>query len=179
MKKVVLTLAIASILGGCVSSKNVENKKSDLITNQEYRKILLKEEQKLNDRLAKSALLAAESQKIMAETKNGLLRPMYDYDKIREARFQSNYIPVGMERILPIDWDGPVEPVLETLVHYSGYSIVYNGSKPLQSRDVSLLPGDLNIKQHIDNIDINAKGYIKDILINEPDKIVTVIYENF
>lgn len=178
MKKVVLTLAMTAILGGCSSTKEVEVKK-DTISNEEYRQILLKEEKKLNERLAKTALLAAESQKIMSETKNGLSRPNYDYDKIREARFQATYVPVGMERLLPIDWDGPVEPVLETLVHYAGYEIQYQGSKPLQSRDVSLLPGDITIKQHIDNIDVNVKGYIKDILINEPDKLVIVVYENF
>lgn len=181
MKKAVLFLSLCSLLGGCASSKKVdEMKDNDLITNEEYRKMLIAEEKKLNERLVKSALLAAESQKILAETNNGLKRPNYDYDKIREARFQATYIPEGMERILPIDWVGPVEPVLETLVTYAGYTIQYKGIKPVQSRDVTLLPeNNINIKQHIDNIDINSQGYIKDIIISEPDRQVVVVYENF
>lgn len=181
MKKAVLFLSVCSLLGGCASSKKMENVNSgDLITNEEYRKMIIKEEKKLNDRLVKSALLAAESQKILAETNNGLKRPKYDYDKIREARFQATYIPEGMERILPIDWVGPVEPVLETLVSYAGYKLKYKGVKPVQSREVTLLPeNDINIKQHIDNIDINSQGYIKDIIISEPDRTVVIVYENF
>ena len=181
MKKIMITLSALSLLAlsGCSTTKDVNQNNKDLITNEEYREILLKEERKLNNRLAKSALLAAESQKIISETNNGLARPMYDYDKIREARFQATYVPVGMERILPIDWDGPIEPVLETLVHYAGYELAYKGTKPIQSKDVTLMPGPVTIKQHIDNIDINAKGYIKDIFIDEPDKKVIVVYENF
>ena len=179
MKKAILTISMLALLGGCSSTSDKSNVKKDLITNEEYRQMLLKEEKKLNNRLAKSALLAAESQKIMAETNNGLARPMYDYDKIREARFQAGYVPEGMERVLPIDWDGPVEPVLETLIHYAGYALDYKGVKPIQSNDVTLMPGNVTIKQHIDNIDVNVKGYIKDIMIFEADKKVVVVYENF
>lgn len=180
MKKIILAVSALTLLGGCSSTDNSSSKvQKDLITNEEYRQILIKEEKKLNNRLAKSALLAAESQKIMAETNNGLARPMYDYDTIREARFQAGYVPVGMERILPIEWDGPIEPVLETLVHYAGYNLTYKGVKPVQPKDVTLMPGNTTIKQHIDNIDVNSQGYIKDILIVEPDRKVVVVYENF
>lgn len=180
MKKAILAISALTLLCSCASSddKNL-TKQRELVSSAEYREMLIKEDRKLNERLAKSALLAAESQKIMAETNNGLARPMYDYDKIREARFQATYVPSGMERIMPIEWDGSVEPVLETLVHYAGYRINYKGRKPIQSRDVTLLPDNLSIKQHIDNIDINSEGYIKDIFINEADKIVVVVYEDF
>lgn len=181
MKKAVLFLAISTLLGGCASSKKVEeiNEMDVNSALAEYQKVILQEEKKLNDRLVKSALLATEYQKRLAETNDGLKRPMYDYDKIREARYQAKTVPEGMERIFPIDWVGPVEPVLETIVQYAGYELVYQGIRPIFSREVTLLPDNLTIKQHLDNIAVNTDGYIKDIDIYVKDKKVVVIYENF
>ena len=182
MKKAVLVLAIGTLLGGCASSSKVEDYQSMDIDKalEEYQDIIIQEEKKLNDRLVKSAFLANEYQKILAETNNGLKRPMYDYDRIREARYQATEIPEGMERQLPIDWSGPIEPVLETIVQYAGYEISYQGIKPIFSRDVTLLPeSNITIKQHLDNIEVNAEGYIKDIYTLVADKKVIVVYENF
>jgi hypothetical protein len=182
MKKAVLVLTISMLLGGCATSSKVPKYEEMDIEGAvaEHQRVIISEEKKLNNRLVKAALLATEYQKILSETNNGLKRPMYDYDKIREARFQATEVPEGMERKLPIDWTGPVEPVLETIIQYSGYELVYKGIKPIFSRDVTLLPENhLTIKQHLDNIAVNSEGYIKDIDIYVADKKVVVIYENF
>jgi len=179
MKKTILILSTLTLLGGCASSNNDIVEQRDLISTEEYRQMLVKEEKKLNNRLAKSALLAAESQKKSAEINNGLARPMYDYDKVREARFQATHVSEGMGRTLDIEWDGPVEPILITLIKYAGYTPVFKGKKPVQSRDVTLLPGNISIKEHLDNIDVTVAGYINDMYILEKDKKVVIVYENF
>lgn len=179
MKKLILAVSVIALLGGCSSRHQDVKVKEDLITNEQYREMIFKEEKKLNDRLAKSALLAVESQKIMTETNNGLVRPKYDYDKIREVKKQINYVPSGMERILPYDWTGDAETAIESVLHYAGYEIEYKGTRPIQSRTVDLLPGQRTIKQHLDTIEIDTKGYIKDFFIEEQTKTVVVIYENF
>ena len=84
-----------------------------------------------------------------------------------------------MERVLPINWSGPVEPVLDLLASYAGYDIRFIGTRPSISRDVTLLPDELNIKQHIDNIRVNTEGYFQTIDIFEQEKKIVVVYNDF
>ena len=46
MKKAILTISMLALLGGCSSTSDKSNVKKDLITNEEYRQMLLKEEKK-------------------------------------------------------------------------------------------------------------------------------------
>ncbi len=177
-KNVVLFLIGASVLSGCSSKPEVEQLPRSY-NSEEYKKVLVEEEKKLNERLAKVALLAAESQQIFAQTNSGLKRPQYTHEKIKEAVQQATYIPEGMERVLPINWSGPVEPVLDLLASYAGYDIRFIGTRPSISRDVTLLPDELNIKQHIDNIKVNTEGYFQTIDIFEQEKKIVVVYNDF
>lgn len=173
----ILLLASALVLGGCATTSKTDDGRMS-----EYEKAQLESNKETMRVLSKAALLASKAQAVMAKTEAAYYQPLLDADQIRQARAQNEIIPRGMEKKIPISWAAAPEPVLAMLANASGYTLQYRNQRPPIPEDVYITSeAPKTIKQILDSIEQQSKGYIKDIITTDTyDKqLITVIYEQF
>lgn len=173
-----LLVASALFLSGCVTTSKTDGNGG----MTEYEKAQLESNKETMRILSKAALLASKAQAVMAKTEQAYYQPLLDADQIRQARAQNEIIPRGMEKKIPIGWAAAPEPVLTMLANASGYILKYKNQRPPVPEDVYITSEPpKTIKQLLDTIEQQSKGYIKDIITTDTydTQLITVIYEQF
>lgn len=177
MKRFITTTLMASILlSGCMSTPD---KKVEGLTPFEEEQLKTKKE--TMELLAKSALLASKAQSVLAKTEQAYYQPLLNADKIRQARFQNEYIPRGMEKEIEISWASSPEPVLHRLSVASGYELVFKNQRPPIPEDVYISSEPKSIKTLLDIVEQQTTGYIESIVTTDTydAKIILVTYAKF
>lgn len=175
MKKLLITTLLCATtlgMGGCSTTQ-----KKDIAPEEvNYERLALEEQKKLYLNIQQISYKALESQRIRHKVQNAASIKVMDADQIREANWQNNYIPVGMEREFSIDWKYDAEPLLKMLADYSDYTISFIGKPYPIKKNVVIYPERRNIKSIIDDVGIQTEGYIKKIEILEDTKHIKVTY---
>jgi hypothetical protein len=175
MKKPIFTTFLClSLLGvtGCTSTPKKEVKS----TSVDYEKLALQEQKKLYLNIQTISYKALETQRIRQKVQNAASLQKMDADQIREANWQNNYIPVGMDREFTIDWKYDPEPLLKMLANYAKYTISFKGKPYPIKKNIIIHPEKRNIKDIIDDVAYQTKGYIDKIEILEDIKHINIIY---
>lgn len=175
MKKITLMTLITSLITGCSSTEQLDLKNTNTEIN--YNMIALEEQKKLYTNMQEIASKALKAQRVRQQVQNATSIQLMDADKVREANWQASYTPVGMERELTIDWSGAPEPLLRTLAQHSDYTIDFENKPYPIAKDIYIYPERQNIKQLLDEIDRQTKGYINRIEIYEDLKLIKAIYQ--
>jgi|TARA_B110000196_G_C21086264_1_gene635176 hypothetical protein len=172
-----LTVSIAvGILSGCVSSPKQETPGLSA-----YEKAILTEYQRTEEVLSKAALISSRSLMVMARTKQAKEQPTLTAEQVRLARAQNNYIPIGMEVIESIPWDGAPEPLLFTIASMAGYQLEFSNQAPPISKDVTISSDQRNLRELIAAIEQQTPNYIEEIDIDDKayNKKITIKYVSF
>lgn len=171
MTRTIYLIMAFGLLSGC-SSTGTQN-------NDEYERIILEERQELKQNIKEVAEKAYDVQRIIKEVENARALKSEDLtpDVMRNAEYQASYIPVGMEREISIDWTAYPEELLELLANASGYQIDFIGNPYPIARVINVGPERRSIKRLIDDVEANAKNYIKNVDIYEGEKLIIVNYE--
>lgn len=165
----VITLSLIAI-SGCASKEKPEK--------FEERKYVIEEprEKEIHDALVKAASNASKSLHILASVNNAEKAETLDYEKIRQARWRSTYIPVGLERTMTINnWDGPIKPVWVQIEKMTGYEVKALTKEPATGIFVTLDFQEEKVINIIRSIDAQLNNQIT-INILEDDKIIEVKY---
>lgn len=171
---IVTTFFCLSVLAitGCSSTP----KKEVETANVDYEKLALQEQKKLYLNIQTISYKALETQRIRQKVQNAASLRKMDADQIREANWQNNYIPIGMEREFSIDWKYDPEPLLKMLANYAKYTIAFKGKPYPIKKNIIIYPEKRNIKEIIDDVAYQTKGYISKIEILEDIKHINIIY---
>jgi len=173
--QVTVALIVAIALGGCASTKEKPTGIS------EYEREIIKSQKRTNDILAKAALLAAKAQTVRTKTEQAYYQPLLTSDQVRQARHQLEYIPLGMDRKTRLAWAAAPEPALQRIATISGYEL-YSKNQPRPIPEDVYIDNKLrNMKELIDIIETQSKGYIDEIAIvdDQDKKTITIIYSKF
>jgi len=172
-----LTVSIvAATLSGCATSQ-----KKEIQGMSAYEKAILAEYQRTEEVLSKAALISSRSLMVMARTKQAKDQPTLTAEQVRLARAQNNYIPIGMEVVESIPWDGAPEPLLFTIAAMAGYQLNFDNQAPPISKDVTISPKQRNLREFIRAIEQQTPNYIADIDVDDKayNKTITVKYVSF
>ena len=179
MKRAIHFLAAAIAIGtlsGCATSPKTEPKALSA-----YEKAILAEYQRTEEVLSKAALISSRSLMVMARTKQAKDQPTLTAEQVRLARAQNNYIPIGMELVESIPWDGAPEPLLGTIAAMAGYTLNFSNQAPPISKDITISSDNRNLRSFIYAIEQQTTDYIKDIDIDDKstNKSITITYVSF
>lgn len=133
-------------------------------------------EDEIHEAIVNASKSAAKSLHILASVNNAEKNDVLTYDQIRQARFNSTYVPVGFESTMTITgWDGPVTPVMRRLEVLSGYKFVTLTPEPSYGLFVTLNFKDAKLMDIINSIDAQLGNAIN-IEIIEDEKLVNIKY---
>lgn len=184
LKESILCVSLLLFLNGCMTNSGLEKEQKDKEESArllKYQELAKEERKKLYEYIKSVTDKALEIQKERKEVENALVLPKLDADAIREAQWQSSYIPIGMEKIIPVsNWKSPPEPLIKTFADYSHYELQFINKRPPIEKIVSIdNSGDKNIKNLIDDVERQSQGYIKTIKIMEDIKLIIVEYQEY
>lgn len=177
MKLVKATLPFVLLMvSGCSSVSDVEPAElrfnEDSFSNDSISNSL--------SQLSDAALIAAQSQKALAELANGMASTQMTREQYNEYVFQKDYVPLGMERSVgDIEWSGEAMPLLHLVAGMAGYSVAEPAHKPIFEPTVRInttaTGAQYNVADVIRAIEASNKEEI-DIVIIEESKIINVNY---
>ncbi|MCY9866130.1 DotD/TraH family lipoprotein [Vibrio coralliirubri] len=130
--------------------------------------------------LSDAALMAAQSQKALAELANGMASTQMTREQYNEYVFQKDYVPLGMERSVgDIEWSGEAMPLLRLVAEMAGYAVAEPAHKPIFEPtvriDTTSTGTQYNVADVIRAIEASNKEEI-DIVIMEDSKIININY---
>jgi hypothetical protein len=175
------TLVTIGILSTFTYGCATPREKIDTESMSIYQKKVLEENQRTNEVLAKAALLSAKSLAVFVRTEQAVRQKELSSEQIRQARFQSDYIPVNMEQKIEYAWDAAPEPLIAALAANAGYELIYVNQKPPIPKTVTVSSELRMITEYFDIIQEQAKGYIKDIVPDDKynKKVIRIYYAEF
>jgi len=173
--KIIATATIALALCACKSTPSPVQEMTP------YEKVMAASNKRTKDILVKAALLAAKAQAVRARTEQALHQPMLSSDQIRQARFQNEYVPVGMDKKIQLSWAAAPEPVIQRVASTAGYELKFKNQRNPIPEDVYLDSTLRSLKEIIDSVEIQSRGYIDriDIVDDHDRKVITVVYTKF
>lgn len=177
MERAITALFLIFAISGCATTKKeVEPDSLSL-----YQQKVLEEDQRTDEILAKAAALSAKSLAVFVRTEQAVHQKDLSAEQIRQARFQYDYIPVGMEQKIELPWDGAPEPLLAALAANAGYELIYVNERPPVATSVTVSSSIRPIVDYINIIEQQTKGYIKDIIPDDKSdaKTLRVVYADF
>lgn len=131
-------------------------------------------------RLSESAEVAANAQKALAELANGFASQQMTVDDYNEYVFQSDYVPLGMERSVgDLNWSGPAMPLLNLVAEMAGYRVAEPAHKPLFEPTIRINTVEMNKQMNVMDVIRSIEASNKeDITIDiiEDNKIINVNY---
>lgn len=164
MNKWILTTAAVAftLLSGCSSNQNKE-KEAGAISN--YERLMLEEQKRTGEVLSRAAMLSSKAIAVMVRTNQAKVQPMLSSDQIRQARFQDEYIPLGMEIKASFAWDSAPEPLMKAVAAAAGYEVVYLNQRPPIAKNVTVSPEKRLLRDFFFIIEQQTSGYIESIQI--------------
>lgn len=180
MKKWILTaFTIAAVSTSGCSSKPDKDKEQNAISN--YERLMLEEHKKTGEVLSRAAMLSAKALSVMARTNQAKVQPVLSNEQIRQARFQDQYIPLGMEVKTSLAWDGAPEPLMKSIAAAAGYEIIYLNERPPIAMTVTTSPEKRMLRDFFFIVEQQTVGYIESIKIEDKTdrRVIFVKYSAF
>lgn len=175
-KKLLSLAVICAMMSGCslFKAKEYELKKqeySDKTYNMEA-----PSDREVYEALAQAAKNIDKSIQILANVNTAAKAPALSYDQIRQARWVSNYTPLGLEQPMTItDWNGPVTPVFQQIEMKTNYKIIMMNEAPAYGDFISISVRQEPAINIIRKINADFQDRIK-INILEDEKKIEVSY---
>lgn len=139
-------------------------------------KVPASEENLIRTALLNSADSIDKSMKIYSASKSALSGQSSTYDSIRQANAKAKAVPVGMERLISIKWDGgPIQPVLKQIERVTQYEVRYLNTAPAYDVNATLRIEQKPVIDVLRAIEAQNTDTIK-IDIMEEAKIIEVTY---
>lgn len=175
MKKLFIFATLFAMLSGCASKPEPKQELSA------YERELLAEHRRTEEVIAKAALLSSKAVAVYVRTNQALVQPLLSAEQIRQARFQEQHIPNGMETILSMPFDGAPEPIISRVASSAGYRLEFANQRPPISNGVTISNEPRNLRQILAVVEQQTVGYIEKIAITDSaeDKVIRVIYAKF
>lgn len=176
LAKAVLPLFLFMV-SGCASVKDVEPAElrftEDSFSNDSISSSL--------SQLSDAALIAAQSQRALAELANGMASTQMTREQYNEYVFQKDYVPIGMERSVgDIEWSGEAMPLIRLVAEMAGYVVAEPAHKPIFEPTVRInttsTGAQYNVADVIRAIEASNMEEI-DIVIIEDSKIININYK--
>jgi len=92
------------------------------------------------EQMQEAADRASHSQRILAESRNAITLDTLTLAEQEQIAWQSSFVPPGMEKELILEWQGPIQPLLEVMAKHAGYKLHINGKRPVTDLIVSVTP---------------------------------------
>ncbi|MBI3441641.1 MAG: DotD/TraH family lipoprotein, partial [Proteobacteria bacterium] len=80
-----------------------------------------------------------------------------------------------LRRILSVNWNGPIEPLLQTLVDRAGYQMQVNGDRPPVPVVVSVQAREKSVIEVLRDLGLQA-GRRADVVVDPERRIVELNY---
>lgn len=175
MRNIFFLMLTSLALTGCATKQEPKQELSA------YEKELLAEHRRTEEVIAKAALLSSKAVAVYVRTNQALVQPMLSSEQIRQARFQEQHIPNGMEVILSMPFDGAPEPIISRVASTAGYRLEFVNQRPPVSRGVTISSDPRNLRQVLAVIEQQSAGYIEKISIvdSAEEKTIRVFYAKF
>lgn len=175
-KKILALTLICVAMSGCsvFKKKEFELQKQEFV-DKTYN-MEAPSDREVYEELAKAAKNIDRSVQILANVNNAAKSETMTYDQIRQARWKTTYVPLGMERVMTIrDWNGPVTPVFSQIEKTTNYKVKILNEAPPYGNFVSLNVVNEPVINVIRRIDADMQDRIK-INILEDEKLIEVSY---
>lgn len=173
-----ITLVTALAISACSSTAD-KSKEVEAISN--YERLMLEEHKRTGEVLSRAALLSAKALAVYVKTNQAKVQPLLSADQIRQARFQDEYIPLGMEVKTSVSWDAAPEPLMKSIAAAAGYEIIYLNERPPISKTVTVSPEKRILRDFFHIVRQQTVGYIDSIRIDDKSsrRVIFVKYSEF
>lgn len=174
MNKNILFCILSSILvTGCSSFSEEEIEKAPV---PQYQPSVVSEKE-VHDAFIQAAKNVDKAFLIYTEVNNAAKQDELTYEKIRQANWEAQYIPSGMERRTTFEWNGPLRPLISQLAKDTDYQIRFVGELPPEPHSISVVANQTMIIDVIRDINAKVDGLVN-ISIHDKNeiKLIEVIY---
>jgi defect-in-organelle-trafficking protein DotD len=84
------------------------------------------------EKMAAAMESSSKSLQTLSEVRNAEVAGKLTYEEIRQANWRATYTPIGMDRVVTINWNGPSEPIIRTLGKMVDYDVqILNDASPI------------------------------------------------
>lgn len=175
MNKSILFCILSSILmTGCSSFSSEEEIEKAPVP--QYQPSIVSEKE-VHDAFIQAAQNVDKALLVYTEVNNAAKQEELTYEKIRQANWEAQYIPSGMERRRTFTWDGPLRPLISQLAKDTDYQIRFIGELPPEPHTISVVANETMVIDVIRDINAKVDGLV-DISIHDKNeiKLIEVIY---
>tara|TARA_Y100000588_G_scaffold341918_1_gene386304 strand:+ start:1248 stop:1787 length:540 start_codon:yes stop_codon:yes gene_type:complete len=172
-KRILFCILSSAVMSGCASFTEEEVVKAPVPT---YEPSVVSEKE-VYDTFILAAKNVDESLRIYAEVNNAAKRDELNYEKIRQAQWNAQYVPEGLERPMTITWEGPIRPLISQLTKEVDYQVRFIGDLPPVPHTVSVVAKNKPIIEILRDINAKVDGLVDiNIFSDSEAKIIEVKY---
>lgn len=99
----------------------------------------------------------------LADTNNAVAVEKFTPEEQRYISSQALTIPPGMDKRVSINWDGPIEPFLQTMANQTGYRFIEKGVRPVPTIMIRIMADNKRVIDLVRDAGLQAgeKGLVR------------------